>query len=153
VDRVNEQPPAKVLSARKRLGLLAFIALILAIMAYKAYDEGWFLPRPPLVLHGQPAILFFNRHKGCECEMVVYTAAKDQMSRWIQEEHSSIPMISIDLDRRPDLGKQFDIVRAPALLLVDQKGAVVYSQKDSLSDTTPLDLLSLGIAIKEITHE
>jgi hypothetical protein len=124
--------------------LFIVILIITAVMIYKAVHEGWLIPKESLVSTNAPLILFFNRHKGCECEMVVYTAAKKQITeRWAAEDHRGIPIIQINLDRRPDLGKQFHIIRAPALLIIDQEEKILYNQKGLQSDTTPLDLLSL----------
>jgi len=91
----------------RRYGLLAFLVLVLAILAYKTYDEGWFLPRTPLDLGNKPALLFFNRHKGCDCALVVYNAAARQIREWPEAQRSGLKIITIDLDRRPDLGMQF----------------------------------------------
>lgn len=134
----------------KRLGLLAFIVLILAILAYKAYDEGWFLPRTPLVLNGQPAVLFFNRHKGCDCALVVYNAAARQIREWPEAQRQGMQLIQIDLDRRPDLGTQFDVIRAPSLLLLDAAGNSVYRQDEVVTDLDPLNLPILEQKIREV---
>ena len=93
--------------------------LVFGIISVKAVKEGWFAARDPIDLSATPLLLFFNRHKGCECAMVVYAAAERQITAWLEEERLSTRIIYIDLDRRPDLGKQFKIIRAPALLLVD----------------------------------
>lgn len=82
--------------------------------------------------------------------MVVYSAAERQIDGWADEERQDIPIIRIDLDRRPDLGIQYHIVRAPAILLVDRDGGVLYSQKDAVSDSAPLDLGAVTAAIKEL---
>ena len=84
--------------------------------------------------------------------MVVYTAAQNQISDWGEKGQYDIPIFLIDLDRRPDLGKQFNIIRVPALLIVDQEGKVIYIQKESISDTAPLDLQTLDLTIKELFH-
>lgn len=150
MDRLNEHLPAKVSLSQKRLGLLAFIVLILAILAYKAYDEGWLLPRTPLVLNGQPAVLFFNRHKGCDCALVVYNAAARQIREWPEAQRQGMRLIHIDLDRRPDLGTQFDVIRAPSLLLVDMEGNTRYRQDEVVTDLEPLNLPLLEQKIREV---
>ena len=150
MDRIIEHPPAKVSLSPKRLGLLAFIVLILAIMAYKAYDEGWFLLRTPLVFNGQPAVLFFNRHKGCDCALVVYNAAARQIREWPEAQRQGVQLIQIDLDRRPDLGTQFDVIRTPSLLLFDMEGNTRYRQDDVVTDLDPLNLSLLEQKIQEV---
>jgi hypothetical protein len=147
---MNKRESAKARLSQKHLGLLAFIVLLLAIMAYKAYDEGWFLPRTPLELNGQPAVLFFNRHKGCECELVVYNAAERQIQAWPESNRQGILFVQIDLDRRPDLGAQFNVVRAPALLLLDGDENIRYRQNDVITDLEPLNLPALEQKIREV---
>lgn len=131
--------------------LAVFILLVIGMISVKAVQEGWFAAREPLDLSGAPLLLFFNRHKGCECEMVVYRAAEDQIHRWSEDERLNMKIIPIDLDRRPDLGKQFEVIRAPALLLVDQQGRVIFGQKDSIADNAPLDLESFNRVIQEVS--
>lgn len=83
--------------------------------------------------------------------MVVYQAAEEQINGWSDVDRHNMPVIHIDLDRRPDLGKQFDVIRAPALLLVDHEGKIIFGQKDPKSDTSPLDLAAFESIIKEIS--
>lgn len=85
--------------------------------------------------------------------MAVYTAAENQITEWSEEERHGISIIRIDLDRRPDLGKQFNIIRAPALFLVDSEGFVLFGQKDSISDAAPLDLHAFNAAIEEVNND
>lgn len=124
----------------KFVGLISFFLIVLFILAYKAVDDGWLIPHTPLSLNGEPAVLFFNRHKGCACALAVYRAAADQVQDWTVAERQGVQIISIDLDRRPDLVAQYDVIRAPALLLVDQAGEIVYRQDEVVSDTEPFNL-------------
>jgi hypothetical protein len=149
MDRITVHPSDK---ASQRMIVALLLLSIAGVMVYKAFVEGWLAPKDPLDLSNAPVLLFFNRHKGCECEMAVYTAAEKQITEWSAENRRGIPIIPIDLDRRPDLGKQFNIIRAPALLIIDHEEKVLYSQKESQSDTAPLDLLSLDAAVKEIFY-
>ena len=65
--------------------IVLVILLSAGIMMYKAFDNGWLMSREPLDLSNAPVLLFFNRHKGCECEMVVYKAAENQINDWYEE--------------------------------------------------------------------
>ncbi len=133
----------------RRLGLLGFL-VILAVLGYKAWDAGWFIPRAPLALNGEPAVLFFNRHKGCEYAVEVYRAATRQVRAWPKDRLHRVRLIQVDLDRRPDLGQQFQVVRAPALLLLDAAGSPVYRQSEIVTDLEPLDLRLLEQKIQEV---
>jgi hypothetical protein len=113
-----------------------FIASLTLTLGLKAFQLGWFAPRPPLDLDGKPALLFFNKARGCECELLVYNNANAQMDDW----NTSLRVIRIDMDRRPDLARQYDVIRAPTLVLLNAAGQAVWKQDEGSSDESPLDL-------------
>lgn len=152
MDRLTLDQRRKVISPRKFTGVVILLAA-LGIVGYKAVAAGWFSPREPLDLSSAPVLLFFNRHKGCDCEMVVYKAALTEISRWSDEARNGIQIIHIDMDRRPDLAEQYDIIRAPALFLVDRDGAIIFKQKEAISDTSPLDLHAFETAIENLVNQ
>ena len=121
------------------------VALTLGV---KAAQQGWFAPRPPLELDGKPALLFFNKARGCECELLVYNNARAQMDVW----QAPVRIIHIDSDRRPDLARQYKVLRAPTLILLDAEGQTVWTQVESLSDETPLDLNQAERQIETLTQ-
>lgn len=133
----------------RRVGLL-FLLLVFAVLAVKALNEGWFAQRQPLLLNGEPALLFFNRSRGCPCAMTVYLAAKYQVQNWSAEERRGVQILSFDLDLRPDLGKQYDVVRAPTLLFVVDNEKTVLRQDEVVSDDQPLDLVRFEQKIREV---
>ena len=147
---MKEAQPISSSFSHKRLGLLAFLLVILLVLAYKTYDDGWFLPRKPIVLNDQPAVLFFNRHKGCDCARIVYHAAARQMREWPEAQRLGVQLIQVDLDRQTYLGKQFDVARAPALLLIDATGNIVYRQEEVVIDLEPMNLPLLEQNIREV---
>jgi len=55
--------------------LISIFSLVMLMLTIKGFTEGWLESRYPLDIKQQPAILFFNRHKGCDCALVVYQAA------------------------------------------------------------------------------
>lgn len=124
------------------LGSLAFI------LGLKAVQRGWFAPRPPLEMNGEPAILFFNKSRGCECELFVYNNARAQIEAW----DAPIQVFQIDFDRRPDLVKQFRVVRAPTLILVNAKSEIVWKQDVGISDASPLNLEQLTLVLGEMEN-
>lgn len=149
MDRVNS---ASSSTQRKRqiLGLLLIVLILTGILGYKIYDEGWLLPRAALDLPQEPVLLFFNRHKGCECVLLVYRSADKQIQDWPESQRNGLTLIRVDLDRRPDLGAQFGIYRVPAMLLLDAEGREIFRQEESLSDTRPLDLAAFEARIEEV---
>jgi hypothetical protein len=130
------------------LGLIFVLAF--SVLAMKAVLEGWFAPHFTLDLHQQPAVLFFNRTKGCDCAKQVYQAAARQMQDWPEANRLGVQVIEINLDRWPEAGEQFAIVRAPTLLLLDAAGNSVYRQEEVVTDLAPLNLPALEHKIWEV---
>jgi hypothetical protein len=129
--------------SRKVIWTLFLGALVLTL-SLKAAQLSWFAPRPPLEPDRQPALLFFNKARGCECELFVYDNAEAQMDGW----DAPVQVIRIDLDRRPDLARQYQVIRAPTMILLDAAGQIVWRQDEGLSDATPLDLERVEILIE-----
>jgi len=102
---------------------------------------GWFAHRQPLVLNGQPALLFFTVSRGCDCQMKVVHNAEAQLAAWQLPANLGLNVIRLDINRRPDLAKQYGVARAPALVLLDAAGQVAWKQDVGLSDEAPLDLI------------
>jgi hypothetical protein len=130
---------------RKIVWSLFFGALALTFML-KAAQLGWFDPRPPLELDGEPALLFFNKARGCECELFVYDNANSQIDGW----KAPVRVTRVDLDRRPDLAQQYGVIRAPSLVLLDEMGSVVWRQDEGLSDEAPLDMEQVEVQIEAL---
>ena len=80
----------------------------------------------------------------------MYNAAARQIREWPEAQRQGVRLIQIDLDRRPDLGTQFDVIRAPSLLLVDMEGNMRYRQDEVVTDLEPLNLLLLEQRIQEV---
>jgi len=120
----------------RRVFWILFLASLTLILGLKAASEGWFAARAPLPPNGQTTLIFFTLSKGCECQMTVIRAAETQLADWV----SPLPLHRVDFDRRRDLAKQFGVARAPALVLINPEGQVVWKQDEGLSDESPLDL-------------
>ena len=120
---------------RKALWMIFFAALILTL-GLKAAQLGWFNLHMPLDLQNQPALLFFNKSRGCECEMLVYNNANAQMDSW----NAPLRVNFIDMERRPDLTQQYKIIRAPSLILLDAAEKIIWRQDESMGDEAPLNL-------------
>ena len=109
---------------------------------------GWFAHRQPLVLNGQPALLFFTISRGCDCQMMVVHNAEAQLTAWQLPANLGLNVIRLDFNRRPDLAKQYGVARAPALVLLDTAGQVAWKQDEGLSDEQPLDLATCQAKIE-----
>lgn len=95
---------------------------------------------PPIELKNQPALIFFNNDEGCECVMPLYQKADAVIAAWPPEQRAQVPLHRIVLDERPDLQRQYDIERAPILLLLDAKGQVVWREWGVASNPNVFDL-------------
>jgi hypothetical protein len=118
-------------------------------LGLKAAQLGWFNPRPPLKLDKEPVLLFFNKARGCECELLVYNNANAQMDAW----NAPVLVINIDMDYRPDLARQYEVIRAPTLVLLNAESEMVWKQDEGLSDEAPLDLNQAEHQIEVLVEE
>ena len=132
------------ITLKRKVFLSGFTVVLILFLSLKAVNEGWLLPRTPLPVEvgSEPVLLFFNKYKGCECELVVYQSAEAQIKSWIAEDRSGLPVYTYNLSRRPDLAKRFSIIRAPALLLLDATGNIFHQQNEIIADQVPFDLKS-----------
>jgi hypothetical protein len=80
--------------------------------------------------------------------MVVVRAAEAQLAKW----QPGLPVLSMDFDRNRHLAATWDVARAPALVLVDAEGRMVWAQDEGLSDEAPLDLTQVLTAIGEVAE-
>ena len=76
-----------------------FLGALFLTLGLKAVQLGWFDPHPPLELNREPALLFFNKARGCECEQFVYNHADAQMDVW----NAPVRVIKIDMNHRPGI--------------------------------------------------
>ena len=109
---------------------------------------GWFTHQQPLVLNGRSTLLFFTIFRGCECQMKVVHNAETQLTAGEFPVNLGLAIIRLDFNRRPDLAKQYGVARAPALVLLDNLGQVVWKQDVGLSDESPLDLATCQAKIE-----
>jgi hypothetical protein len=121
--------------------LMLFGVLVVAVLAIKSFNDEWFVPRTPLELNNQHALVFFTLERGCDCQMRVVRAAEAQLASWPAATDSMVPTLRVDFNRRPDLARQYGVARSPALVLLDSMGRVVWKQDVGLSEDAPLDLI------------
>ena len=133
---------------RRPVSLVVLISIIGVVLGIKAVSRGWFSQRQPLVLNGQPALLFFTISRGCDCQMMVVHNAEAQLAAWQLPANLGLNVIRLDFNRRPDLAKQYGVARAPALVLLDTAGQVAWKQDEGLSDEQPLDLATCQAKIE-----
>jgi len=131
----------------RKIVWILFLGALALTLGLKAVQLGWFSLRPPLELDGKPVLLFFNKARGCDCELFVYNNANAQMDIW----NAPVRVIRVDIDRRPDLAQQYEVIRAPTLVLLNAEGQVVWRQDEGLSDESPLDLNQAERQVEALT--
>lgn len=141
------QPVGKHL---RMAGLVLFCLVLSGFGLIKAYYDGRFELRSPLPLEGKPTLVFFMLRRGCECQMSVVRAAEAQMAAWDAPDRAGIGVLRVDFSRRPDLAEQYSVERAPALVLLDEQGQVIWKQDLGLNDLAPLDLVEAEDRIREL---
>ncbi len=102
---------------------------------------------PPIELNNQPALLFFNNDEGCECVIPLYQKADAVIAAWPPEQRAQVPVHRIVLDDHPDLQRQYDVERAPMLLLLDANGQVVWREWGVASSPNVFDLARIEAKI------
>lgn len=132
------------------IGLILFGALVLTVLTLKSLSEGWFKPRLPLPSYGKPVLIFFTLEHGCQCQMTVVANAESQLVAWKTPDELGLPLLRVNFDRRYDLAQQYNVARAPALVLLDTEGQVFWKQDVGLSDEAPLDLAIAEIQIGDL---
>ena len=80
--------------------------------------------------------------------LIVYRHADAQLSAWPKERHRGVPIILIDIERRHDLAREYQVIRAAILLLLDSAGEIVWRQDEVASDEYPFDLKAVEAQIE-----
>jgi len=138
---------------RRIITWILFGVVVLAVIAIKSLNDGWFEPQIPLEVNGQPALVFFMLGRGCDCQMTVIRSAEAQLAAWKVPDESGVPVLRVDFSRRPDLARQYGVARAPALVLLDHLGQVVWTQDVGMSDEAPLDLVAAEVQIRQMREK
>jgi len=138
---------------RRVMALILLGVVVMAMLAIKSFNDGWFEPQTSLELKSQPALVFFTLGRGCECQMLVIRNAETQLAAWPVAMEEQISILRVDFSRRPDLVSQYNVARAPALVLLDAAGEVVWKQDLGLSDEAPLDLIQAQSMVEELIFD
>lgn len=127
---------------KPRVWLLLFVAVAVVLGVKSA--KGSLVPAgPPLIMGGQPLLLFFNNEEGCECVLPLYARADEVIAAWQPDLLSQVDIRRVILDERPDLQRQYDVQRAPMLLLLDAGGQVIWREWGVASNPDVFDLAAI----------
>jgi hypothetical protein len=137
------------LSAQKRKAVvLGLTGLVLIVLGAKAARQLYAQLPQSLDLDSQPALLFFSLDEPCDCVKKLISEADFQINHWPEETRQGIPVLRFDLDQNRQLASQYEVVRAPSLLLLDQDGKVISRQDYPVIKNGPLDLSKFEADIK-----
>jgi hypothetical protein len=141
MDRINTQHHST---------LIAISLVVLIILLAKASSEGWLRAKPTIELGSAPTLIFFNGDKGCECELLVYRNASEQMAAWNEVDRGGLPVVQASIHMQGGLKRKYKVIRAPTLLLLDAAGEIILRQDNVVSDDEPLDLTEFEIQIQAL---
>ena len=138
MDRVKDY--LSKLNLQQKIVLIAVILLVVSALSLKSIQQNWWQTCSLPDHSDLPALVFFNKDRGCECEMLVYHSAQEQLNAWQSEERGFLPLYNYNLEQCRNLARQLNIRRAPALLLIDQNEKLIYTQSEIITDEVPFDL-------------
>lgn len=141
---------SRVLDDWRWLAWLAVAMFVTALLFAKAIYQHRLFPGPQLELFGQPALVFFSLNRSCPCQMTVIQNAEAQLAAWEPSAASGLKVIRVDFNRRVDLAQQYNVARAPALVLLNSAGQAVWKQDVGLSDEQPLNLLEAETQVEAL---
>lgn len=127
---------------KPRVWLLLFVT-VAALLGVKSMQASLVPAGPPLIVGSQPLLLFFNNEEGCECVLPLYARADEIIAAWPSDRHGEIEIKRFVLDERPDLQRQYDVERAPMLLLLDAGGQVMWREWGVASNPDVFDLAAV----------
>ena len=127
---------------KPRVWLLLFVT-VAALLGVKSMQASLVSAGPPLIVGSQPLLLFFNNEEGCECVLPLYARADEIIAAWPSDRHVEIEIKRFVLDERPDLQRQYDVERAPMLLLLDAGGQVMWREWGVASNPDVFDLAAV----------
>ena len=132
--------------------LLMFASIVLGILIYKADLQKWYWSGKSLELNDSPALVFFNRHKGCDCILKYYQMADVELLTWMENNQTGLQVILVDLDDQPGYALTYRIHFAPALLLLDADGDEILRQEGIINTEQVFDFTPFEEIFSQITR-
>jgi len=100
--------------------------------------------------NGKPALLFFNVAEPCACMRELVGRANTQIVMWPEERRASVQLVRFNIGEDQDFEKKYQVFRAPALVLLDEQGLIIWRQDYPLIEGGPFKLEELEAAIVEL---
>ncbi len=133
---------------------ISFAAALIITGGLKSWRQGWLQSTPTLDLHHQPAILVFLKFRyACDCEQIVNDNARRQLAVWSVEDRGGVQLHLVDVSLQAQAAQQYKVFRTPSLVLVNERGEIVWRQDGvtrETSDGFPLNLSAVEFEISEL---
>jgi len=129
-----------------------FAGLLLIVVSLKFMLQGGLDRHAPIVLNGEPAVLFFSLDKPCDCMQADVQRADEQMAVWKELDPKVISVYRIDFATRRELASQYGVRQTPSLVLVNSREEVVYQQDFPLFSEASFDLNALEVQIQALSQ-
>ncbi len=140
-----------MINAQKQNAIwLGFLGLVLVVVGIKYMPLFLAVNSQRSYIDDKPVILFFNVDEPCECIVELTQQAEQQMTEWPVERRAGIPVLRIAMETRKDLEAQYQVFRAPCLVLLDSNGQIAWRQDYPLIEGGPFKLAELEAAIAEL---
>ena len=94
-----------------------------------------------------PVLLFFNVAEPCACMRELVGRANTQIVMWPEDRRGSVQLVRLNIGENHDLEATYKVFRAPALVLLDAQGKIVWRQDYPLAEGGPFRLDELEAAI------
>jgi len=101
-------------------------------------------------LNGKTFVLFFNLDKPCECMRDITQRAEQQMAAWPVERRGGVTVLRLGMETYTDLEMKYYVFRSPCLVLLNDRGEIVWRQDYPLIEGGPLKLDELEAAIASL---
>ncbi len=139
MDRVN--PNGNTTNSRKKNHVVfSVFGLALVLLGIKLAYELYYSSQATIDLNGKPALLFVTDDHPCECAKKLLAEADFQIEHWIEPDRMQVEIIPVYIGDQRGLEAKYQIIRAPALILLDAQGQVIHRQDYPLIGGKPFDL-------------
>lgn len=140
-------------SQKRQAVWMGLLGLILVVLGVKfalglAASSG-----QPYNLNGEPVLLFFSIDDPCACMVDLTQRAESQIANWPVEQRGEIQVVRFPFRQRRDLEAEYQIFRAPCLILVDAQNQVLWRQDDTMIEGGPFKLDEVEAVIAGLVED
>lgn len=134
---------------RKVVGF-SIIGLILIFLGIKFTIQRMSGQVITLIQNGTPVLLFYNIAEPCQCSRELVARANTQIVMWPEERRGGVKLVRLNFGEDREMEAKYKVFRAPALVLLDGGGEIVWRQDYPLSEGDPFKIEELEAALAEL---